>query len=302
MRGTIVAVICAALVVACGKGDDGGGKGASGEGGGKTAASAAGGGSPATAAGGGAPAAGAGADGCKAACEHRKTCGVAGGDDVARCADDCALLADQLTADGLAAYAASGCEQVKQAEAGFQTAALCRRACRHRASCLPSADVAACEAECAGLIMAGGHDPAAVLGPYIGSACTTVEAEEAGFAVGGACLRACARAVECKVRGELPTCLGECAQAIRGGVVDAAGARAIAAQGCDVVGARFGPAPQAAPPRAPMAPGQSGDGCRTTGAQDCPYFTTCCSNGAYTTMGSGPGMCISPAICLMPRG
>jgi hypothetical protein len=44
----------------------------------------------------------------------------------------------------------------------------------------------------------------------------------------------------------------------------------------------------------------SGNGCRNNGAQDCPHFSKCCRNSDFTQPGSGPGNCISPAICLMP--
>ena len=44
-----------------------------------------------------------------------------------------------------------------------------------------------------------------------------------------------------------------------------------------------------------------GDGsrCLQDGTQDCPFLTICCANGDSTTVGQ-PGMCLDPAVCMMP--
>jgi hypothetical protein len=76
------------------------------------------------------------ASACQTACEHRKSCDIPRAD-LPRCVEDCTMLSDLLTADALAQYSKAGCEQVEQGETNFQTAALCRRACRHRSTCLP---------------------------------------------------------------------------------------------------------------------------------------------------------------------
>lgn len=212
------------------------------------------------------------------------------------------MLSDVLTVDSMAEYTKGDCTQVKEAETNFQTAALCRRACRHRSECLPGADVESCEAECVGMVLVSREDPAGSLQPYIDAGCDQVKSEEEGFQMAGSCLRACDKAVECGIRDELPECIVECAQMIIKGQTNAANARALATQSCDQVRATIAPKAKAKPKpaRPQQAVGRSGNGCRSNGAQDCPYFSVCCRNSAYTQPGWGSGTCISPAICLMP--
>jgi hypothetical protein len=248
------------------------------------------------------PVAAADTSACQTACEHRKSCDVPRGADVTRCVEDCTMLSELLTADALAQYSKAGCEEVKQGEANFQTAALCRRACRHRSECLPDADAASCEGECAGLILVTKQDPVGVLQPYIDSGCDTVKTEEQGFQTAGSCLRACGKQVECGVRDDLGSCVGECAQLIADGKTNAAEARKFASQTCEQVRAQIPEKQPSTPMELSVAAGLLGNGCRSSGQQDCPYFSVCCRAGAYTAPGSGSGMCISPAICLMPRG
>ena len=84
---------------------------------------------------------------CKAACEHRKECGVTS--DVPGCLRDCASVSSLFTDGELQEYAKTDCKGVKAGDPLFQTAVGCRAACDHRASCVPSAsDVPRCVASC----------------------------------------------------------------------------------------------------------------------------------------------------------
>ncbi len=239
------------------------------------------------------------AAGCRAACEHRKQCGLAG--EMAACTTDCTSVDFLFTEADFKSYTEADCKAVKSVEASFQATVGCKAACEHRKACLPEkSDIKECVGDCTQLRY-GRKD----LDAYAASDCANVKKVEPEFASATACLRTCKHVVECKVPGTLDDCTVECMSKLAKNAYTVEALQKVEAATCEVVKreVRITPRrPVGAGGRATGGGGGGGSGCMSRGAQDCGTFATCCKVSAGRQAWAGEaGLCVSPAVCFMPR-
>ena len=157
-------------------------------------------------------------DACTTACAHRIEC-IAPGTDVASCAADCRAVQSVFSERDLASFPQLTCEQVQAVEPAFRAAVSCRRACAHRAECVPAAtDVAGCLDTCTAL----GYRANELEARYTSADCSTVSQLEPAFDRSRACLAGCRHALGCGVAGDVAGCMSQCETGLESGQLDRA--------------------------------------------------------------------------------
>lgn len=244
------------------------------------------------------------AEKCPAACEHRKECKVPGSTDVAACTSDCQSIASLHTVESIDAYIKADCAAVKTAEAAFRQAVGCKQSCVHRAECIAdAADVDACTGACVTI----GY-PQADLDQYVKASCADVKKVEADFRAAQSCLYSCVKIVECGVEGDLPSCFSMCVGNIAKGAYSTADVEAVQKKNCKWIKQNIA----INQPQQPQGGGRTASGGNPyqglpgmpcTGGNDvCTNFNMCCRHGGGGAPGYGQqGVCMSSAICFMPR-
>lgn len=239
--------------------------------------------------------------GCEQACAFRKKCAVPNSDDLTACASGCAKISPLLGPKDLANYVKAGCAKAKDAEAGFTAALVCTIASEHRATCVgtPGAKdtrtfIGAC------LATYTGPDD---LQQYIGAKCDQVKQIEPAMLGGLACVKTCDKVVGCKVKNATAQlCLDNCvAGVVTNKTMTIGDVEAAGKADCKWMHANLKYEKPVSAMEMSIKAGKTGQKCRSTGVDDCPYFSMCCANGAATA-GLRSGMCISPAICMFPKG
>ena len=237
---------------------------------------------------------------CETACAFRKKCGVPNSDDLAGCAQGCAKISSLLGPKDLANYVKGSCDKAKEAEYGFTAALGCTLACEHRASCVgtPAAkDTKGCIGTCLGTYE--GIEP---VQQYIAAKCDQVKQLEPVLLGGFACAKTCDKVVGCKVKNAtMKLCMDNCTSGLQQKTMTIAAVEDAAKADCKWMNANLKYEKPVSAMELSIKAGKTGQKCRSTGVDDCPYFSMCCANGA-ATQGMRSGMCISPAICFMPRG
>ena len=119
---------------------------------------------------------------------------------------------------------------------------------------------------------------------------------------GFACAKTCEKVVGCKVKNAtMKLCMDQCTSGVQGKTMTIADVEAAQKQDCKWMNASLKYEKPMSSMELSIKAGKTGQKCMSTGQDDCPYFSMCCANGAATN-GMRSGMCISPAICFMPRG
>lgn len=229
--------------------------------------------------------------GCEGACARRGECGVDGAAD--QCVTECkSLLAlDMFTAGDLDAYATASCDQVTM-EPGFQSAAVCQRACEHRASCLPdpaARDVKRCLAACAVIGATPKLDRS-----YTALPCPETIAQDERFQVSMLCVEGCTRALACGVEGTAADCISDC-----GDDLTRDQRKWLTTATCDAMRAEvhFKKRRRDADTRI------DGEQCRARGIDDCEALGwICCSKtDPAATREGDPGFCMGAPVCVGMR-